>query len=194
MFRLIRDPQHFDLIRNEVAELSEEIDYDTWRSMHATTAVFEEGLRLHPSVPKNAWECVVEGDVMPNGGPRIEKGDRVSWNDWCRARDPEIWGPDAAEFKPARFLDEKGHLIKPDEWKYHVFNGGRRLCLGMNLALFEGSAVLAALAREFDFEFGKDYLATVPMCENDNTPLYRPSLTLPMAAPFMVRAQRRNAA
>merc|ERR1711939_1098784 len=104
MFRLIRDPQHFDLIRNEVAELSEEIDYDTWRSMHATTAVFEEGLRLHPSVPKNAWECVVEGDVMPNGGPRIEKGD----------------------------------LIKPDEWKYHVFNGGRRLCLGMNLALFEG--------------------------------------------------------
>lgn len=48
MFRLIRDPQHFDLIRNEVAELSEEIDYDTWRSMHATTAVFEEGLRLHP--------------------------------------------------------------------------------------------------------------------------------------------------
>lgn len=194
MFRLIRDPQHFDLIRNEVVELSDEIDYDTWRSMHATTAVFEEGLRLHPSVPKNAWECVVEGDVMPNGGPRIEKGDRVSWNDWCRARDPEIWGPDAAEFKPSRFLDEKGHLIKPDEWKYHVFNGGRRLCLGMNLALFEGSAVLAALAREFDFEFGKDYLATVPMCENDNTPLYRPSLTLPMAAPFMVRAQRRNAA
>lgn len=106
----------------------------------------------------------------------------VSWNDWCRARDPEIWGPDAAEFKPARFLDEKGHLIKPDEWKYHVFNGGRRLCLGMNLALFEGSAVLAALAREFDFQFGKDYLATVPMCENDNTPLYRPSLTLPMVS------------
>lgn len=48
MFRLIRDPQHFDLIRNEVVELSDEIDYDTWRSMHATTAVFEEGLRLHP--------------------------------------------------------------------------------------------------------------------------------------------------
>lgn len=106
----------------------------------------------------------------------------ITWNDWCRARDPEIWGPDAAEFKPSRFLDEKGHLVKPDEWKYHVFNGGRRLCLGMNLALFEGSAVLAALAREFDFEFGKDYLATVPMCENDNTPLYRSSLTLPMVS------------
>lgn len=106
----------------------------------------------------------------------------ITWNDWCRARDPEIWGPDAAEFKPSRFLDEKGHLVKPDEWKYHVFNGGRRLCLGMNLALFEGSAALAALAREFDFEFGREYLATVPMCENDNTPLYRPSLTLPMVS------------
>ncbi|GAA5992515.1 hypothetical protein JCM10908_000857 [Rhodotorula pacifica] len=189
-FRLISEPQYFDLIRDEAASLPDVIDYDTWRSMHAITAVFEEGMRLHPAVPKNGWEAI-EDDVMPNGGPRIEKGDFVAWNDWCRARDPEIWGSDAAEFKPSRFLDEKGHLIKYDEWKYHIFNGGRRLCLGMNLALFEGSAVLAALVRDFDFDFGKDYLATTPMCETERTPLYRASVTLPMSAPFIVRVKRR---
>ena len=32
------------------------------------------------SVPKNAWEAVGD-DVLPNGGPRIEKGDCVRLTD-----------------------------------------------------------------------------------------------------------------
>lgn len=196
MFRLIRQPELFDPIRAEVNETGEELDYETWRAMAATTATFMEGLRLHPSVPKNAWQAVKD-DVMPNGGPRVEKGDFVSWNDWCRARDPDLWGPDATHFKPSRFLDkDTGHLLRPEDdiWRYHVFNGGRRLCLGMNLALFEGSAVLAGLAQEFDFAFADGYLETTPMNELDGTPMYRPSLTLPMASPLRVRATRRAAA
>lgn len=51
-----------------------EVGYDTFKQMTTTTAVFQEGLRLHPSVPKNAWEALGP-DVLPNGGPRIEKGD-----------------------------------------------------------------------------------------------------------------------
>lgn len=37
-------------------------------------AVWNEGLRLHPSVPKNAW--IARGDdILPNGGPRVQKGE-----------------------------------------------------------------------------------------------------------------------
>lgn len=32
-------------------------------------------IRVHNSVPKNGW-VAQESDVLPNGGPRIEKGDR----------------------------------------------------------------------------------------------------------------------
>lgn len=48
MFRLIRQPELFDPIRAEVNETGEELDYETWRAMAATTATFMEGLRLHP--------------------------------------------------------------------------------------------------------------------------------------------------
>jgi cytochrome P450 len=56
--------------------------------------------------------------------------DSVFWSDWTMNRDPKVWGPDAAEFKPERWLDSEGNLVKESQWKYHAFNGGYRLCLG----------------------------------------------------------------
>ena len=62
----------------------------------------------------------------------------VRWCDFEMARDPAVWGPDAAEFKPSRWIDEKGALKRESTFKFHAFNAGPRLCLGQNLALFEG--------------------------------------------------------
>lgn len=47
------------------------------------------------------------------------------------SRDTEIWGEDASEFKPSRWIDENGELIRPSQYKFHAFNAGPRLCLGM---------------------------------------------------------------
>lgn len=55
------------------------------------------------------------------------------------ARDPAVWGPDAREFNPSRFIDDQGQLKKENNWKYHVFNGGYRLCLGQDLAKYEAA-------------------------------------------------------
>lgn len=47
--------------------------------------------------------------------------------------DPKIWGPDAWEFKPERFLDENGDIV-PRSHEYRrnwiPFSLGRRQCLG----------------------------------------------------------------
>ncbi|GAA6003661.1 hypothetical protein JCM10207_003534 [Rhodosporidiobolus poonsookiae] len=188
-FHLILHPEHVAPIRAEIDELGEKPDLDAFRTMVHTTAAFQEGLRLHPSVPKNAWEAL--GDVQIPNGPRIEKGDTVFWSDWIMARDPTIWGDDAKDFKPQRWV-ENGALKKETSWKYHVFNGGYRLCLGQQLALYEATSVLAALFREFDFTFAPGYLDTVQMCEHEYTPMYKGALTLSMAAPLSVRAVRRR--
>jgi cytochrome P450 len=110
-------------IRKECDELGR-IDYDTYKSLLQTTAALQEGLRLHPSVPKNAWQAVSD-DQIPNG-PRIEKGDVVFWSDWGMGRDRLVWGPDAAEYKPSRWIDETGSLKKESQFKAHFFNGGSR--------------------------------------------------------------------
>lgn len=74
-----------------------------------------------------------------------------------------------------------------------MFNGGARLCLGQQLATFEGVSVLTALLQHFDFEFAPGYLESVPKIALDEaTPKYANSLTLPMAQPLMVKATRRQ--
>jgi hypothetical protein len=42
------------------------------------------------------------------------------------ARDPDIWGSDAREMKPERWIDEHGQLRKFSTWQAHMFNGGAR--------------------------------------------------------------------
>ncbi|ORY63681.1 putative cytochrome P450 monooxygenase [Leucosporidium creatinivorum] len=191
MFHLLTRPEFIDPIRTEVEELGV-IDYDSYKNLHQTNAVFSEGLRLHPSVPKAAWQALGD-DVLP-GGLRIEKGDFVLWSDLMMGRDEEVWGEDAKEFKPSRWVDEKGELRKESQFKAHMFNSGYRLCLGQDLAKYEASAVLAAVLREFDLSFAPDYLETVPRNAIDGTPEYAPSLTLPMLAPLRVIAKHRTKA
>ncbi|GAA5858916.1 hypothetical protein JCM1840_006617 [Sporobolomyces johnsonii] len=197
VFHLLSQPQHIVPIIEEaetVANLGKELDYDRLKDMHYTTAVFMEGLRLHPSVPANVWEAI-EDNQIPNG-PRIQKGDKVTWCDWAMARDPAVWGPDAGDFKPQRWLDDEGKFHKQNQWKAHMFNGGNRLCLGQTLATFEGVSVLARLFTSFDLSFASDYLATTPMVKTEwcgsETPLYANSLTLPMAQPLRVKVSARK--
>lgn len=103
-------------------------------------------------------------------------------------RKEDVWGPDAKEYKPSRWVDEDGQLVKETQWKAHMFNGGYRLCLGQDLAKFEAVAVLAALLREFNFEFAPGY--SPKLAEGQSTPLYRPSLTLPMVRSVGKRGSR----
>ncbi|GAA5902147.1 hypothetical protein JCM8208_002488 [Rhodotorula glutinis] len=191
-FHLLREPQHIAALRDEIDSLGA-VDYESFKNLRTTTAIFQEGLRLHPSVPKNAWEALGD-DVLPNGGPRIEKGDCVFWSDWAMGRDTAVWGPDAAEFKPERWLDGEGSLKRESQYKFHAFNGGYRVCLGQNLALYEGTAVLADLFRAFDFQFAPGYLENVKMSDTDPTPMYKGALTLSMAEPLRMTATRRKAA
>ncbi|CEQ43104.1 SPOSA6832_04996, partial [Sporobolomyces salmonicolor] len=180
--KALRRPRHIAVIVEEaerVTNVGRELDYDRLKDMHYTTAVFTEGLRLHPSVPANVWEAI-EDNQVPNG-PRIQKGDKVTWCDWAMARDPAVWGPDAGEFKPQRWLDSEGKFHKQSQ----------------TLATFEGVSVLARLFTSFDLSFASDYLATTPMVKTEwcgrETPLYANSLTLPMAQPLRVKASARKA-
>ena len=60
---------------------------------------------------------------------------------------------------------------------------------GQNLALYEGTAVLAALFRAFDFQFAPGYLENVKMSDTDPTPMYKGALTLSMVRPSFYRSR-----
>ncbi|XP_025099204.1 cytochrome P450 2U1-like [Pomacea canaliculata] len=62
--------------------------------------------------------------------------------------DPEIWDEPLA-FRPERFLDASGKLIKPEE--FIPFSMGRRVCLGEAMARTELFLYLTAMIQRFRF-------------------------------------------
>eukprot|EP01117_Protostelium_nocturnum_P008712 TRINITY_DN3122_c0_g1_i1.p1 TRINITY_DN3122_c0_g1~~TRINITY_DN3122_c0_g1_i1.p1 ORF type:complete len:512 (+),score=127.97 TRINITY_DN3122_c0_g1_i1:48-1583(+) len=186
-YYLIRDQKFYQKVRDEVKEV-EEVNYDNYKRLVYTNAVFSEALRLHPAVPKNIKQCVSD-DQLPDG-PKVYKGEWVRWSDWQMARDPTVWGEDCTEFKPERWIDEKGNYVRVDSWKFHSFNGGPRLCLGVNLATYEAVATLAALVKNFDMKFAPGWYENVEKISGygyeEDTPVYASSVTLPMKHNMMV--------
>jgi cytochrome P450 len=111
-----------------------------------TVRVLHEALRLCP--PGAAIARSVERDIAVDGC-RVEAGDEVLVGIWALHRDPAIWGPDAEEFDPDRFLPERS--AGRDRWAYLPFGGGNRSCIGDHFAMTEACVALATLVREVEF-------------------------------------------
>ncbi|XP_050410871.1 cytochrome P450 2B4 [Patella vulgata] len=63
--------------------------------------------------------------------------------------DDKIWG-DADVFRPERFIDSNGQVIKKDE--LIPFSTGRRICLGESLAKMELFLFVTTLVQRFEFK------------------------------------------
>lgn len=63
-----------------------------------------------------------------------------------------VWGPDAGEFKPRRFLDWSEKSARERHASYMPFGGGKHLCPGRNLAKAEILGLVVALTLSFDVE------------------------------------------
>lgn len=94
---------------------------------------FYETLRLHPSVPGNQ-KYALEDDVWPDGTV-VKAGTYVSWSPYSQGRSTKIWGENAREFYPERWIDEAGGLRRESAGKWSAFHAGPRVCLGMNTLL-----------------------------------------------------------
>ncbi|KAG9288136.1 hypothetical protein G9A89_000931 [Geosiphon pyriformis] len=127
IYEIIKNPRVEIAILKEINSLLKESNqvptYDSLHEFAYTTATFYESLRLHPSVPANVKTCLKD-DVLPGGVP-IYAGDMIGWSSYTMGRTKEIWGEDAYEFKPERFLKGK-EISKPNPYKYPMFNAGPR--------------------------------------------------------------------
>lgn len=134
-------------------------------------AVVSEALRIHPPIG-SVLERVVstEGLILP-GGEFLPPGTLVGMNAWVVNTDRTIFGSDADQFVPERWLQRDGETTA--EWKARIwrmrecdltFGGGKRGCLGKNLAamkIYKTAATIFSLyevsvdlhSRNVDFPF-----------------------------------------
>ncbi|PWN48522.1 putative P450 oxidoreductase, partial [Violaceomyces palustris] len=199
-WHMLSSPEVYQNVQQEIDSMSSEqggsleIDYDSFDKHVAKLSTFYETLRLHPSIPKNIRRALRD-DVLPKGGPRIRKGDIVLYSDWAMARNPDVWGQDAEQFKPQRWIEHQqppqpdstpsdqpqptvvGSIKKLSPYKAHFFNAGPRLCLGQKLATFEACQVINSIFGDFRLELVD--LGGKQSCSTQTVPEYLNSLTHP---------------
>lgn len=107
-------------------------------------------LRLYPIAPFNLRQAKTDTCLPVGGGPDgespvfVPKGREVLFSLHAMHRDPEVYGPDADEYRPERWAD-----LRPG-WAYLPFNGGPRVCIGQQFALTEAGYTIVRLLQEFE--------------------------------------------
>lgn len=147
-----------------------EYSFETMNELKYTHSVILEVLRLHPVVPENIRHAV-NADTLPDG-TRVPPGAGVAFSPYTMGRNEDVWGKDAAEFKPERFFGEN----EPSSFKFPAFHAGPRICIGKPLALINMKMVLSILLSsdiEFEDRFGHsgDYNYAIIMSMKDSFPM-----------------------
>ncbi|KAJ6555947.1 cytochrome P450 [Mycena capillaripes] len=153
-------------LRDELLTLStENPSMDQLNSLSYLDSVVREVLRIYSPVPF-LDRMAMQDDVLPLSKPYIDaagkshdtlfipKGQVIHLPMLAVNTDPEIWGDDAAEFKPERWehVPDASNAI-PSVWgNLFTFFAGPNNCIGFKFALVEFKALLFTLVRGFEFE------------------------------------------
>ncbi|KAH9958826.1 cytochrome P450 [Russula dissimulans] len=167
LWEIARHPESQERIREEISAVyrrtnGAELSVTDLDSMTFTQAALKESMRLHPII----WmlgRVASRDDVIPLAFPIITKsGEQVSSIPVKKGtiidvaihvyqRLPQVWGEDADEWKPERFLNAEnvkqtsvglyGNLL--------AFSGGPQGCLGWRFAVLEMLVIVTTMVKHF---------------------------------------------
>ncbi|KAL5582601.1 hypothetical protein UlMin_015043 [Ulmus minor] len=169
------DPNSFNERSRQFAGL---LSYDSLGRLYYLHAVITETLRLYPAVPQDP-KGILEDDVLPDG-TKVKAGGMVTYVPYSMGRMEYNWGPDAASFKPERWLKE-GFFQNASPFKFTAFQAGPRICLGKDSAYLQMKMALAILCRFYEFKLVPGHLIK-----------YRMMTILSMAHGLKVTVARRS--
>ncbi|CAN3127709.1 cytochrome P450 [Mycobacterium sp. smrl_JER01] len=155
LYFLSRHPEVAERARAEVAEVwgaDERPDFERIAKLRYVRRVFDEALRLQPTVP--GYYRAARQDTVLAGVHPMRKGDWVLALTMALHRDPR-WGGDPEAFDPDRFSPEQ--VKARPAGLYKPFGTGPRSCIGRQFALHEAILLLAVLLRRYDLIADPDY-------------------------------------
>ncbi|PBL04613.1 PAH-inducible cytochrome P450 monooxygenase PC-PAH 1 [Armillaria gallica] len=172
LYDLSRHPEIQTKVREEISTAKSNapraLTWDDYDAMVWLNAVIKEVLRYHPLVYGLLREAS-QDDVLPLAEPiitsdgqscseiPISKGQVIFASVYTYNRLPLVWGHDAAEWNPRRFLEDRE--MKQESLGAYAnlmtFSGGIRGCLGWRFAVMEMQSVVTELLSNFEFSIPK---------------------------------------
>ncbi|KGO53203.1 Cytochrome P450 [Penicillium expansum] len=128
------------------------------RDLQYLDAVIREALRVNPGVAMILERIVPEGGFTLPDGRYLPAGTKAGINPFVTNRDFGVFGDDADDFNPDRWLQDKDE--SPENFEVRLrrmkdtvdlsFGGGGRVCMGRYLAILEIKKLIASLYSSFD--------------------------------------------
>ncbi|GFP86014.1 cytochrome p450 704c1 [Phtheirospermum japonicum] len=176
----------YKLIRSKI-EQNEQSQNDCVESKKQD--ILTRFLKLSDADPKYLRDIILNfdpkmcfsDDTMPDGF-QVKKGDTAAYQPYAMGRMSFIWGDDAEEYKPERWIDENGCFKPESPFKFTAFQAGPRICLGKEFAYRQMKIISAVLLRFFVFKLSDESKAVK----------YRTMINLHIDGGLSVRAIRRN--
>lgn len=141
--------------REKLAKGAEYFALNEVKNWPFADAIFNESLRMYPPVSFDL-KFAMQPDVLPSG-MKIRKGAMVGVSNFALGRDPHYFEvPD--EFKPNRWLREVDGKLTCDrieEYKFPIFWGGHRICLGKEMARHEAKIFLGIIFERIKLKSAK---------------------------------------
>lgn len=139
-------------------------------SMPYLNACVWEALRLFPPVAGDA-KYAAHDDTLPDG-TFVAAGSEMNYMPFVMGRDPAVW-PDAESFKPSRWIP----FARPSQYALPIFQAGPRICLGMEMALFEVKLIAAMVLQKFkltlaDPQQSQEYQLGLTICVKGGLRVY----------------------
>ncbi|KAK5990874.1 Cytochrome P450 monooxygenase FUM15 [Cladobotryum mycophilum] len=165
VYMMCRFPEMQTRLRKEVRERLPSTDTEVSISsvdidrMPYLNAFCNEVLRYYCPVPVTIREAAHDTTIQ---GYPVRKGVRIMLVPWAINVDPQLWGPDAGEFNPERWMTVEGATAEENQraasggatsnYAFMTFLHGPRSCIGSNFAKSEFACLLAAWVGRFEFE------------------------------------------
>lgn len=158
IYLLCKYPESQQKLRDEVRSKLPSPDSDITAAdvdaCHYLHAVCTETLRLWSPVSLTLRVAACDTSI---NGQFVPKGTVIILSPWGVNTSTHLWGPDAREFKPERWLDADGKANNKggaeSNFSFLTFLHGPRSCIGQKFAQAEFACLLAAWVGRFETEF-----------------------------------------
>ncbi|KAH8486401.1 hypothetical protein H0E87_025421 [Populus deltoides] len=117
-----------------------------------------ESLRLYPPI-HSEFKSPLRQDILPSGR-RVNPKTKIVFSLYAIGRMSSVWGDDCFEFKPERWITDRGGMKHEPSYKFFSFNAGPRTCLGKDVAFTQMKAVVAAIIYNYQVQVVDEHTVT----------------------------------